>query len=78
MKRGARMQRLVIVAALAVGLAMPAWGQDFDAGLAAYERGEYAVALEEWKPLAEQGDADAQLRRTGSHAGREVVPADDE
>ena len=33
---------------------------DFDDGLAAYERGDYATALWEWKPLAEQGDARAQ------------------
>ncbi len=44
------MMRLFVVAALAVGLAMPASGHDFDAGLAAYERGDYAAALKEWKP----------------------------
>jgi uncharacterized protein len=35
---------------------------DFDDGLAAYERGDYAAALTAWLPLAERGDADAQLR----------------
>ncbi len=29
------MKRFLAVAALAVGLAMPAWGQDFDTGVAA-------------------------------------------
>jgi TPR repeat protein len=33
----------------------------FDEGLAAAYAGDYATALREWKPLAEQGDADAQF-----------------
>ena len=33
---------------------------DFDKGLDAYDRGDYATALREFKPLAEQGDAYAQ------------------
>ena len=32
----------------------------FDEGVAAYERGDYATALKEWKPLGERGDARAQ------------------
>lgn len=38
---------------------------DFDAGLVAYKRGDYAKAFAEWKPLADFGDAKAQ-----SHVGR--------
>ena len=33
---------------------------DFQTGLEAYKRGNYATALEEWRPLAEQGLARAQ------------------
>ena len=33
-----------------------------DGGLAAYARGDYVTALAAWLPLAEQGDAGAQLR----------------
>jgi TPR repeat protein len=33
---------------------------DFQAGLDAYKRGDYAIALNNWLPLAEQGDASAQ------------------
>jgi TPR repeat protein len=33
------------------------WAQDFDKGLEAYQSGDYANALKEWRPLAEQGDA---------------------
>ncbi len=34
---------------------------DYQAGLDAYARGDYATALKEWRPLAEQGDAFAHL-----------------
>jgi len=50
-------------AALALVLtptAVPA--QDFDAGLRAAQAGDYETALKEWRPLAEQGDADSQWR----------------
>ena len=36
------------------------WSADFDKGLAAYKQGDFATALSEWKPLAEQGNASAQ------------------
>ena len=35
--------------------------QDFDAGLEAANRGDFAAALKEWRPLAEAGDALAQF-----------------
>ena len=38
-----------------------AWAADFDKGLAAYKAGDFATALAEWKPLAEQGDASSQF-----------------
>ena len=34
---------------------------DFDKGWEAYYNGDYATALKEFKPLAEQGDAKAQF-----------------
>ena len=33
---------------------------DFAMGLDAAQRGDYATAMKEWKPLAEQGDSSAQ------------------
>ena len=39
-----------------VCLAAPAWA-DFQAGMDAYNRGDYATALREWRPLAELGIA---------------------
>ena len=40
--------------------AIPAFA-DFAAGLKAYQDKDYATALKEWRPLAEQGDAAAQF-----------------
>ena len=37
------------------------WSADFDKGLNAARTGDFATALSEWKPLAEQGDATAQI-----------------
>ncbi|MFQ5973978.1 MAG: tetratricopeptide repeat protein, partial [Alphaproteobacteria bacterium] len=35
---------------------------DFETGMAAYERGDYAAAMGAWRPLADAGDAEAQYR----------------
>ena len=35
--------------------------QDLDKGMTAYNAGDYAIALKELEPLAEQGDVDAQF-----------------
>ena len=53
------MKRIALVAVLMFGHATSAWA-GFDEGMAAYERGDYATALEEWLPLAEQGNVAAQ------------------
>ncbi len=55
-----RALRAAIVLILALALPANVWGADFQAGLEAAERGDYAKALREWRPLAEQGNADAQ------------------
>ncbi len=49
----------VLCAGFTLGLTPPAWA-GFDEGFAAYQRGDYATALREFRPLAEQGDAVAQ------------------
>ncbi len=53
------MKRIVCAAVVLFTLAGPAWS-GFDEGMAAYRRGDYAAALSEFRPLAEQGDAKAQ------------------
>jgi hypothetical protein len=50
---------LIIAAAFLVALSGPVLA-DLDAVEAALERGDYAAALDELRPLAEQGDAEAQ------------------
>ncbi len=50
------MKRLALAVALLIGLATPSQA-DYQDGQAAYSRGDYATALQEFKPLAEQGDA---------------------
>ena len=57
--RDRAIQRLVLVIALLCALAVPARA-GYEEGRAAYQRGDYATAVREWRPLAERGDADAQ------------------
>lgn len=55
--------------ALAIGVAgVPLAAQDFDKGLAAYRSGDFATALAEWRPLAEQGNWAAQFNLGFMHA----------
>ncbi len=60
----AKFAGLALIAALCagftLGLTAPAWA-GFDEGTAAFDRGDYATALREWRPLAKQGDAGAQI-----------------
>ncbi len=53
------MKRLVLTVAILIGLAAPAWA-DLKSGGDAYNRGDYAAAIREWTPFAEQGDVNAQ------------------
>ncbi len=50
---------VALCAGFTLGLTAPARA-GFDEGEAAYQRGDYATALREWRPLAEQGNARAQ------------------
>ena len=53
------MRRLALTIALLTALATPSQA-DLPAGIAAYASGDYATALRELEPLAEQGVAGAQ------------------
>ncbi len=48
------------VFALFIVFTMPAVGADFQKGMDAYDKGDFAAALVEWRALAKQGDAEAQ------------------
>ena len=65
---------LLAAAALAPGTA-PAFA-DWDAGRAAFERGDAAGALRAWKPLAEAGDARAQAALGSLYIRGEGIAAD--
>ena len=54
--------RMIGAAALAVmlGLGSPALA-DVKAGVDAWQQGDYARAIAEWRPLAQAGDPDAQF-----------------
>jgi TPR repeat protein len=57
---------------LLVGLAAPA-SAGMEEGVAAYQRGDYATAIREFKPLAGKGDAKAQFHLGEIHGqGRGV------
>ena len=69
------MKRLVLTFAILIGLAAPAWA-GFAEGAAAYLRGDYATALREYRPLAEQGNAAAQTNLGFMYDNGQGVPQD--
>ena len=55
--------------------AVPAYA-DVESGIAAWERGDYAAALKEWRPLAAKGDADAEFNLAQAYRLGRGVPQD--
>ncbi len=66
---------VTLCAGFTLGLTAPA-GAGFDEGMAAHERGDYATALREWSPLAEQGHAGAQNNLGFMYRNGQGVPQD--
>ena len=62
---------------LLLGSVGASWSADFQKGLTAYQSGDYATALREWTPLAEQGDAGAQYNLGWMYVNGIGVPQDD-
>ena len=65
-----------ITLVLLLGSAGMSWSADLQKGFAAAKRGDFATALREWKPLAKQGNADAQynlgvMYRTGDGVSKD-------
>ncbi|MHA1567696.1 MAG: SPOR domain-containing protein [Alphaproteobacteria bacterium] len=54
------MKRIVIVLAALIASIAPAYA-DFGAGFAAYSRGEYEEAVEQWRSVADEGNVKAQV-----------------
>ena len=69
------MRTLFIIPLVLMSLvSFPSWSADFNKGLTAAHNGDFATALKEWKPLAEQGDADAQYNLGSMHKKGRGVP----
>ena len=69
--------RCLILLAFLMTLSSPVAAQDLQKGLAVYNAGDFATALEEWKPLAEAGDSDAQFALGCMYHNGDGVPQDD-
>jgi TPR repeat protein len=66
---------LAFIATLTLNLTT-AHAADFQKGLTAYKAGDYATALKEWKPKAEQDDARAQSNLAVLYLNGQGVPQD--
>ncbi len=75
----AKLAGLALIAAMCagftLGLTAPAWA-GMDEGVAAHKRGDYATALREFRPLAEQGVAEAQYNLGQMYRRGHGVPRD--
>lgn len=67
-----RLSAAAILGALGGGIA----AADLPAGIAAWQAGDYARAISEWRPLAEAGNADAQFNLGQAYRLGRGVPAD--
>ena len=72
------MKRLFILPVLFLTLLVgnPAFSADFQKGLDALKKGDYATVLREWTPLAEQGHAHAQAVLGVMYGEGKGVPQD--
>ena len=53
--------RILLTVAVLMGSAGVSWSADLQQGIEAYAKQDYATALREWKPIAEQGNAYTQF-----------------
>ena len=52
------------------------FGADFATGLSAYQKGDYATAAKEWRPLAQEGSPEAQFNLGLLYIDGQGVPQD--
>ena len=73
------MRTLIIIQVLlfSLSLSISSYAADFNKGLTAAQSGDFATALKEWKPLAEEGDAVAQYNLGQMYRKGDGVPQDD-
>jgi cell division septation protein DedD len=67
-------RNLALSAAALIALAGAAAAQDVQSGIAAWQAGDYARAVTEWRPLAEAGNADAQFNLAQAYRLGRGVP----
>ena len=70
------MRRLALTVAIFASLATQAWA-DYDAGYAAFKRGDYFVTMREWNSLEEQGNSVLRAFPFRLHDAGNLVPEDD-
>ena len=66
--------RFLFIISVMLVLAAPLGAQDFTKGLQAFEAGDFAAAVKEWKPLAESGDSSAQNSMGNLYYNGQGVP----
>ena len=71
-----RLLPVLLTLAVLLGSAGMSVSQDFQKGLDAARKGEFATALREWEPLAEQGNARAQFNLGWMYRHGRGVPQD--
>ena len=73
------MRTLIIIPVLlfSILLGVPSYSADFNKGVIAAQNGDFATALKEWKPLAEEGNAVAQNNLGLMYHNGWGVPQDD-
>ena len=70
------MKHITIILAFLMTLSSPVAAQDLQKGLTAYQAGDFATALQEWTPLADQGRAIAQYNLGVMYNNGKGVPQD--
>ena len=70
------MKHITIILAFLITLSSPIAAQDFQKGYDAAQAGDFATALQEWAPLAEAGDASAQINLGFMYINGRGVPQD--
>ncbi|MDP6415703.1 MAG: tetratricopeptide repeat protein, partial [Gammaproteobacteria bacterium] len=67
---------ICLTLAVLLGSTGTSWGADYEKGLVAYQSGDFATALRELTPFAEQGNADAQHNLGWMYGLGKGVPQD--
>ena len=70
------MMRFALVVTMVLAIGAPVAAGPWEDGIVAYNQGDYATAVRLWLPLAEQGDASAQLNLGAMYSNGQGIPQD--